>query len=379
MTTLYKVSSGELVPVQRMTLAKEEVLEGWISKDPSIIGLDVLIIGRQIVTDHKGRIDILAIDREGDLTIVELKRDRTPREVVAQVLDYASWIAGLSTKRIHEIAMDKLGKRLETAYFERFDAPLPETLNGSHSMVIVASDFDASSKRIVEYLAQEHDVNINTAFFNVFEEDGQQLLATDWLMDQQEVVDRAESKKKLPWTGCYYVNAGHDSSVRDWEDMCRFGFIAAGYGRFYSGRLNRLSEGDPIYVYQKGAGYIGFGSVTSAAVMSKDFVFPDGRQLSEVTLHQPSVLHDPDDPEMSDYIVGVDWHKTFSIGEAQTFTGVFANQNVVCKLRDPATLEFLKRAFGENPASEPARSIHGLSARAISSAAKGSLGGPVLV
>lgn len=353
MTTLYKVSSGELVPVQRMTLAKEEVLEGWISKDPSIIGLDVLIIGRQIVTDHKGRIDILAIDREGDLTIVELKRDRTPREVVAQVLDYASWIAGLSTKRIHEIAMDKLEKRLETAFLERFDAPLPETLNGSHSMVIVASDFDASSKRIVEYLAQEYDVSINTAFFNVFEENGQQLLATDWLMDQQEVVDRAESKKKLPWTGYYYVNAGHYPSVRDWEDMRQFGFIAAGNGRFYSGRLNQLSEGDPIYVYQKGSGYIGFGSVISATVMSKDFVLSDGRELSEVTLHQPSVLHDPDDPEMSEYIVGVNWHKTFPIGEAQTFTGAFANQNVVCKLRDPATLEFLKRAFGENSASEP--------------------------
>lgn len=103
MTTLYKVSRGELIPVQRMTLAKEELLEDWISKDPGIIGLDVLIIGRQIVTDHKGQIDILAIDREGDLIIVELKRDRTPREVVAQVLDYASWIAGLNTKRIHEI------------------------------------------------------------------------------------------------------------------------------------------------------------------------------------------------------------------------------------------------------------------------------------
>ncbi|MCZ6847159.1 MAG: hypothetical protein O7F69_14790 [Alphaproteobacteria bacterium] len=346
MTTLYKVSSGELVPVERKSLASEETLENWIAKDPNIIGLDVLILGRQVVTDFNARIDILAIDREGDITVIELKRDRTPREVVAQILDYASWVAGLTTKRIHEIAIDKLGSRLDEVFLERFDTPLPETLNGSHSMLIVASEFDASSKRIVEYLAQEHGVSINTAFFNVFEENGQQLLATDWLMDQQEVVDRAEGKKKAPWTGLFYVNAGHDPDVRDWEDMRRYGFISAGYGQIYSGRLNQLSEGNSIYVYQKGAGYIGYGTVTSTAVMSKDFVLLDEKHLSEVELRQPFVLHDPDDTEISDYVVGVKWHRTFPITEAQTFTGVFANQNIVCKLRHLATIEFLKRTFG---------------------------------
>ena len=336
-----------MVPVPRQTLANEEVLEGWIAEDPSIVGLDVLVIGRQVVTDFYGRIDILAIDREGDLSIIELKRDRTPRDIVGQILDYASWVAKLTTKRVHEIAVSKLGQRLETAFRDRFEAPLPENLNGGHSMVIVASEFDASSKRIVEYLAEEHGLNINTAFFRIFEENGQQLLATDWLMDQQEVVERAVSRKKAPWTGYYYVNAGHEPDVRSWEDMRKFGFIAAGYGRFYSGRLEQLSNGDPIYVYQKSAGYIGYGIVRSSAAMSKDFELEDGRKLEEIELEQPAILHDLDDAEMADYFVGVDWKKTLPISEAQTFLGVFANQNIVCKLRDPATLDFLGNIFGD--------------------------------
>lgn len=351
MTTLYKVSSDELIPIRRQKLASEEVLEGWIANEPSIIGLDVLVIGRQIVTDFNGRIDILAIDREGDLSVIELKRDKTPRDIVAQTLDYASWIAGLTTKRVHEIAMDKLGQRLETVFREHFDAPLPETLNGGHSMVIVASEFDASSKRIVEYLAEEHGVSINTAFFNLFEENGQQLLATDWLMDQQEVVERAVSRNSVPWTGYYYVNAGHNPDVRHWEDMREFGFIAAGGRRIYSKRLEQLKEGDPIYVYQKGSGYIGYGIVRTQSVMSKDFELPDGRALNEIQLRQPAILRDPDDPEITDYIVGVEWLKTVPIAEAQTFTGAFANQNVVCKLRAPATLEFLSEAFGSEGAN----------------------------
>lgn len=351
MTTLYKVLNDKLVPVSRRTLASEDQLERWITDDPSIVGLDILVIGRQVTTDFGGRIDILGIDREGDLFVIELKRGMTPRDVVAQTLDYASWVHNLTTRRVHEIALSRLGKRLEEAFRERFDSPLPETLNGNHSMVIVASELDASSKRIVEYLAEEHGVSINTAFFNVFEENGEQLLATDWLMDQQEVVERSESKTKLPWSGEYYVNAGHGVGYREWEDMRKYGFISAGYKAFFSRRLYQLKEGDAIYVYQKGYGYIGFGIVRTSAVLSKDFKLADGMMINDVDLREPEILHDQEDPDISEHMVGVDWMTTLPLNEAKTFSGAFANQNVVCKLRDPATLEFLRSEFG--PKDEP--------------------------
>ena len=49
-------------------------------------------------------------------------------------------------------------------------------------MVIVASKLNASSKRIVEYLSEVHDLSINTLFFSTFEHDGKLLTGTDWLM-----------------------------------------------------------------------------------------------------------------------------------------------------------------------------------------------------
>ena len=346
MTSLYKITGNDLVRVRRSALANEAVLQGWIAKDPSIVGLDALVIGREITTENGGRIDILAIDREGDIYIIEVKRHRTPREVVAQVLDYASWVSALTTKQIHDIALRKLNKPLGDAFEQHFQDSLPENLNGNHNMIIVASEYDASSERIVKYLANEHGVAINTTFFNIFEENGEKLLTTDWLMDQQQVVERAESKRKAPWTGYYYVNAGHDADVRNWEDMREFGFIAAGYGRFYSEQLERLSPGDPIYVYQKGFGYIGFGVVTQASLMAKEFRTSEGSTLPDVQLRQSAILHDSDDPEKADHLVGVAWHNTVSISEAKTFSCIFANQNVVCKLTHPATLDFLADSFG---------------------------------
>ena len=346
MTTLYKIAGDNLVRIERSDLASENMLQAWIARDPDLVGLDVLVIGREIVTENGGRIDILAIDREGDLTVLEVKRERTPRDVVAQILDYASWISSLNTRQVHDLAVNKLNRPLEDAFKERFDQPLPETLNRNHHLVIVASEFDASSERIVKYLADVHGVAINTAFFTIFADGDGKLLATEWLMDQEQVVERAESKQRPPWTGYYYVNAGHDPDVRSWGDMRKFGFVAAGYGRRYSKPLERLREEDPIYVYQKGCGYIGFGVVNGLAVMAKDFRLASGERLADVKLEQERILHDADDPEMADYIVGIHWRKTFSIDEAKTFFGAFANQNVVCKLTHPATLDFLGATFG---------------------------------
>lgn len=240
--------------------------------------------------------------------------------------------------------MGYLKKPLEEAFREKFEASLPETLNANHSMLIVASELDESSKRIVEYLAKVHEVNINTAFFNVFADEHDKYLVADWLMDQQLVEQRAENRTKAPWTGFYYVNIGHDSN-RDWDDMRKFGFVAAGYGRVYSQRLFQLSEGDQVFAYQKGEGYVGYGIVTSPAVMAKDFVTKNGMALRNAPLKQPNILHTPDDPDNADYLVGIDWKKTFPLNEAKWLDGGFANQNIVCRLRYPATLDFLKKVF----------------------------------
>ncbi len=277
------------------------------------------------------------------MIVIELKRDKTPRDVVAQTLDYASWVSTLNTRDIHAIAFEKTGKKLESSFYERFDASLPENLNKDHSMVIISSEFDSSSRRIVEYLAEKYEININSIFFNVFKDGDKTYLATDWLLDQQEVVERAETRTKAPWSGYWYVNAGEDE-CRSWDDMQKYGFIAAGGGRFYSKRLDQLEVGAQIFVYQKKMGYIGYGSVVKKACLASDFEV-DGAPLLSQPLKNKHLAHDKDDPELAEYVVGVKWYKTLPLSDAKTFQGAFANQNIVCKLRDLSTLQFLKSTF----------------------------------
>jgi hypothetical protein len=344
MTRLYKLAEDMPVQIATGKLANENMIQNWIAQRPELLGLELLIIGREVVAPDRGRVDLLGIDEDGNLAILELKRDRTPREVIAQILDYASWIVTLKTREVHEIALKYLKRDLEGAFRERFETALPETLNESHSMVIIASKFDASSQRIVRYLSETYDLGINTAFFAVFEDDGNTLLTTDWLLDQSEVAERSVTKVKGPWSGLWYVNVG-EGPHRSWDDMRCYGFIAAGGGEKYSGPLNRLHPGDRIVAYQKGAGYVGYGIVTAAPMIASDFQTTNG-PLLEQSLSQPGMARPGEDATRAEYVVGVDWKKTVPIAEAKRFDGMFANQNIVCKLRDPKTIEFLRDNFG---------------------------------
>lgn len=343
MTSLYAIADGKLRPAVRRALSKESMIEDWVAAEPALLGLDALVIGRQVPTDHGKFIDLLALDVTGGLIIIELKKDRTPREIVAQVLDYASWVRTLTTPEIYERAERFLNARLVTLFRERFGEAIPERLNATHSMLIVASELDAASRRIVEYLSEEHGVAINTVFFNVFEAEGREWLTTDFLLDQEAVEERSERKVRAPWSGYYFVNAGLGER-RSWEDMRRYGFISAGGGEFYSKRLQQLTTGDEVFVYDKGNGYIGHGIVTSETVPAAEFMTPAGR-LFDQPLSEPRMKREGAPPENAEYVVGIDWRKTFDRVQARRFKGAFANQNIVCKLRDEATVDFLLAEF----------------------------------
>lgn len=71
MTSLYSIVDGKLSPATRRALMKESLIEDWVAADPSLLGLDALVIGRQVPTDHGKFIDLLALDTSGALIIIE--------------------------------------------------------------------------------------------------------------------------------------------------------------------------------------------------------------------------------------------------------------------------------------------------------------------
>lgn len=62
MTSLYAIADGKLRPAVRRALSKESMIEDWVAADPAFLGLDALIIGRQVPTDHGKFIDLWSDD-----------------------------------------------------------------------------------------------------------------------------------------------------------------------------------------------------------------------------------------------------------------------------------------------------------------------------
>lgn len=194
---LWTVKPGDqLEDIPQSRLELESRIETWLAKDISLLDRDLLVIGRQVGTDHGGTIDLLCIDRNGDLVIVELKRDQTPRTITAQALDYASWVHELSADRITTIAAQHLGDDgLAKAFSKRFGVDLPDALNGDHRMIVVGSEIDAASERIITYLNDVHGVNINAATFQFFRTaGGQELLARVFLITPEQAEQRSQAR-----------------------------------------------------------------------------------------------------------------------------------------------------------------------------------------
>ncbi len=111
------------------------------------------------------------MDYSGDLIVVELKRDMTPREVTAQAIDYASCMAELKLEEVAELYSRYSGdtKSLNEAYESKYHVELnDESLNCNVRMVIVASQMDTSTERIIKYLREKYGVPINILFFDVY-------------------------------------------------------------------------------------------------------------------------------------------------------------------------------------------------------------------
>lgn len=331
---------------------------------PRLLSEEWMLIGRQEDTGFGGRIDLLAVAPDGSLVLIELKRDRTPREVVAQALDYAGWVERLQAEDIAAIySRFAPGRSLAQDFRQRFGEDLDEeTLNQSHQIIIVAASLDDSTERIVAYLS-ERDIPINVLCFQVFTHGTEQLLSRAWLLDPvrtQVSAATTAAGPNEPWNGEFYCSFGHGES-RSWEDAVQYGFICGGGGAWYSKTLQLLNPGDRVWVKVPGTGFVGVGRATGRAQPAATFTVaasagdvPVLEVANRGSYHREFV----NDPERCEYFVPVQWLQTVPLEGAVQEIGLFGNQNTVCKptaAKWRSTVERLKEKFSNfnKATSEP--------------------------
>lgn len=341
-------SLDDKVQLQPAELVSEKELEDLLAEHIEILNSDWLLIGRQVRTVAGKFIDLLCMDHDGDLVVVELKKDLTPREVTAQAIDYASCMADLTLEELAELYLQLSDGRttLNEAYEKKYGTVLDEdSINKNVKMVIVAAKMDESTERIIRYLRDKYEVDINIMFFRVVLYGTRRFISRAWFEEDVEE-QRPAPQSVRKWNQEYYV-----SFNRSWIDAQKYGFISAGGGTWYSNTLKLLSPGDRIWVNIPHKGYVGVGVVRNEVQRAKDVRFTvEGQPTGFSALQtQGTYLYADETPENAEYVVQVDWLKTVEEAQAVKEIGFFGNQNSVCRPRDQKwvyTVERLKKVWG---------------------------------
>ena len=102
----------EAITFSSLGLKERDDLQEWIVKEPTILGEELLIIQKEFsgFSDTNERLDLLAIDRKGNLVIIENKLDDSGKDVTWQAMKYASYCSTLGKDGIRKIYQDYLNK-----------------------------------------------------------------------------------------------------------------------------------------------------------------------------------------------------------------------------------------------------------------------------
>jgi hypothetical protein len=182
--------------IEQGRLEKED-LENWIASEPQILGEDIAIIGRQVST-KSGPLDILGIDKSGNIVIIELKRDKLPREALAQAIDYASDISQWSLDKLSEVVMKYTENSLEDFITEAFEDINIEniTINQAQRILLIGFAIEDSLERMVSWLSDNYGVNVNALVFHYSKtQKGGEIITRTFLIPEEVEKERGKRKK----------------------------------------------------------------------------------------------------------------------------------------------------------------------------------------
>ena len=155
--------TNRIKPVKTKTFSElgfteRKHLQEWLAHEPSALGEELLIIQKEFdgFDDTRERLDLLALDKDGNLVVIENKLDDSGRDVVWQSLKYASYCASLTKMQIVEVFQQYLNRYekssaeggsvdASTQICEFLDAPdldeLKINLGNSQRIMMVAANF----------------------------------------------------------------------------------------------------------------------------------------------------------------------------------------------------------------------------------------------
>ena len=136
----------EEVDFAQLGLRERRDIQEWVAANPSILGADLLIIGKEFNgfdrTDE--RLDLLAVDGDGKLVVIELKRDDSGTDAHWQAIKYASYFQRATADEIVGMAAaywDESQEDAVTRLLQHLGTDVLNALNNDQRIILASHRF----------------------------------------------------------------------------------------------------------------------------------------------------------------------------------------------------------------------------------------------
>lgn len=145
-----RISKLKQKTFSELKFRERDHLQEWIANNPTSLGEELLIIQKEFsgFSETNERLDLLALDKLGNLVIIENKLDDSGKDVTWQGIKYASYCASLTKQDILKIFQDFLGttsnsKEKISEFFDNRDVSEILLNQGTNSqrLILVAANF----------------------------------------------------------------------------------------------------------------------------------------------------------------------------------------------------------------------------------------------
>ncbi len=269
--------------VKRVTLSDI----GWKEKDLEILisnNIQDFISSDDLMTIFTERArqeepDILAIDKDGDLYIFELKRWSGKQENLLQVLRYGQ-LFGKSTydelnsmyqKYQHNIKAN-LALDHSIYFFGNESKVLPDdNFNRKQHFLIVTNGVDQETIESIIYW-KNNGLNIDAIVYWVFEISGEYYIEFNMYSQIDNFLEYENN--------CYVLNTNKQSNSRYTKEMLNE-HKAAAYYPGWREKIQKFQKGDTVFLYESGVGIRAYGS--ASGLLNKKSC--DGHDDYEYNMH----------------------------------------------------------------------------------------------
>jgi hypothetical protein len=262
-----KDRSGEPQHVETSTLKaqgwSEKDLEDYLFKNlPKLVEGDLLVIGQS--SSYQPEVDLLALDREGDLWFFELKAVPSSSENLLQVLRYSQSYSALSLdalSTIFERYTNDTTRSLAVAFCEYFGYSSPsavhewgDKIGRRHHLMVVTDGANDETIAAVSHW-QRHGLDIGLWPYRVHPGDDQ------WFhLELPELYVRGRRiSSSVP--GIFLVNTNRRHVHSAEQHMLVHGVALATEPKWMV-KINRITANSRVVLYANGVGIVALGVAT---------------------------------------------------------------------------------------------------------------------